>query len=125
MSTVGSTPAALGGRRLVMVAALAPVAWLVHLSAMPALVPLACSTGATWPMWVTTVVCASLAAAGVVLLHRARRDAHALEGLVGADDAVVQRGRLWSGAGLVTGWLFLVLIVAEFLPTLVVDPCPP
>lgn len=131
MTAVDADAGALGGRRLVLTAALAPAAWLVHLSAMPALVPLACSTGATWPMAALTAVCVAVAAAGVVQLHRGRQVVASLSAGSseswpdGVDEAALQRGRLWCGAGLLTGWLFLVLIVVEFLPTLVVDACPP
>ncbi len=130
MVTAGDLRDPLAGPRLVVSAALAPAAWLVHLSAMPALVPLACDTGASWPMAATTFVCAAVAASGVVLLHRTRSivaaaSARSSSSSGAVEVAALQRGRLWSNAGLVVGWLFLVLIVAEYLPTLVVDPCPP
>lgn len=121
-----SRDALLDGRHLVVHAALAPAAWLVHLSAMPALVPLACDTGASWPMGLTTLVCTAVAAAGVLQLHRTRQVVRSTTAAPeGGGTETLQRARLWSGSGLVVGWLFLALIVAEYLPTLVVDPCPP
>ena len=38
---------------------------------------------------------------------------------------LLERGAHWSTYGVVLNWLFLVLILAEHVPVLVVDACPP
>lgn len=124
----------LSSRWIVGSALLPPAAWLLHIAAMPALVPLACDTGRSWPMHVTTAVCALIAVAGIVGLHRTRA---ALAGAAGETSTagsmwplvtggeLVTRARMWAGWGLVSGWMFLGLTLAEHVPVFLVDPCPP
>ena len=126
-----STPRVLRGWWLVANAALPPLAWLVHIAAMPALVPLSCDTESTWFLHLTTVATAIVAAAGLVGSHRSwhevarQRTADAEDPLEDPRGEVLDRARIWSTLGVVNGWLFLVLILAEHLPVLVVEPCPP
>lgn len=126
-------PSLPSGRSLVVATALPPLAWLVHIAVLPALVPLACETGQKWPLHVATVATLAVAVVGLVGSHRSRSRARALGDTVeegdGGDDAaaddLLRRARTWSTWGVVTGWLFTVLIVAEHVPVFVLPACPP
>ncbi len=120
---------------IVGAAAVPPLAWLVHIAAMPALVPLACDTGRTWPLHLTTLVTALAATLGLAASHRSRSRANHLRALRSTEPPeepldhpaaeVVERARTWGTVGVVQGWVFLVLILAEHVPVLVLAPCPP
>lgn len=117
------------GRWLVTATALPPLAWLVHIAVLPALVPLACETGSKWPLHVATAATLAVAVVGLVGSHRSRSRVRSLDstpdgGGAGVDD-LLRRAQTWSTWGVVTGWLFTVLIVAEHVPVFVLSACPP
>ncbi len=131
-AAAGTVPRAMRTNWMLGSTALPPLAWLVHIAAMPALVPLACETGQSWFLHATTIVTAAVAVVGLVGSHRTRsdvrqererRDDGPHEPIVPPE--VCTRARAWGTVGLLNGWLFTVLIVAEHLPVLVLEACPP
>lgn len=121
-------PAPLSTPWLLAGAGLAPVAWLVHIAALPALVPYVCETGARWTLDAATAVLAAVAVVGIVASHRTRRAARDLapDGSVGPASAYPsERARQWGQWGVVISWGFLALILAEHVPVLVLEACPP
>jgi hypothetical protein len=90
----------------------APIAWLVHLVAASALVPVACEVDSHLVVHATTAITAVVAVAGIVL---ARRN--------GSRAAGQGHIAFLSTAGFWLGILFLALIILEGLPVFVLDPC--
>lgn len=143
MSTTGSPASVevgedrpLSNWYLVASASLGSLAWLAHIAAMPALVPLACETGRSWPLHLATVLTALVAVVGLIASYRARARVAERRGARSADDGaqrprrsigrdLLERGAHWSTYGVVLNWLFLMLILAEHVPVLMVDACPP
>lgn len=133
--TSPETPRTLRSWWIVGNTALAPLAWLAHIAAMPALVPLSCDTGRSWFLHLATGLTAAVAALGLVGSHRTRTevqrrdrasaDADPEDPLEHPSEELVARARAWSTFGVVNGWLFLVLILAEHVPVFVLDACPP
>lgn len=108
-------------RLLLGATALAPLAWVLHIIVLPALVPRACGDGGLWPLHLATALLLVPAFIGVWAAHRARREVSPS----GWDpiDRSVGRGATFSRVGLLLSWLFTALIIAEHIPVFVIDAC--
>ncbi|MBY5161373.1 hypothetical protein [Salsipaludibacter albus] len=91
------------------------LAWMVHLVGMAWSVGRACATGQLWPFHVLTVVTFALAAHALWAGWR----------VVRADDpsARVRAAHLLGWFAIVLNVFNLVLIVVEWVPVMVIDPC--
>jgi hypothetical protein len=98
----------------------AKLAWLAHLALSYPLVPLVCAGGGELLLHTITVV-ALLAAAGTgfVAWRAWRRLRLANE----PDEPGTPRGRFMAVYGVLSSGLFAITIVAQGLPTFVLDPC--
>jgi hypothetical protein len=100
---------------------MAPVAFFLHLQVNYALVPWACSTGNTFPIHIATFVAMALAGAGCFTTWRSWRHA----GTIWPDDArgSLTRTRFMAALGFLMGILFLLVILAQAVPTFIFEPC--
>lgn len=114
-SSSTAEPATVSGLRLTYALFGGILAWLTHLIGQAALNGWVCRTGQLWPMHVITVV--TLAATLHVLLvsWRISRDTSSSPGIAAA--------RLLGFAAIVMNVFNAVLIVAEWVPVLVIHPC--
>lgn len=105
-------------RRLALAVLLAPAAWVVHLSAGVALVPLSCERGTDAWLHLTTVVALIAAVAGAGLSRRALRRAADGDGdgRHATDRFVARLG--WWGALFLTG-----LVLVEGLLVFPLEAC--
>lgn len=89
--------------------------WMVHLVVQMGLNGWACASGQLWPFHLVTIVTAvPTVGAGWLGWRIARR---------GEQDPHVVAARFLGWLAVVMNVLSLVLIVAEWLPVLAVDPC--
>lgn len=101
----------------------APIAWGVQLQLNYSLLRFAC-----WYHWllylhhVTTLLLLGVAVWGTWLAHREWKRIGAGEP-DDAEDPVPGRSRFMAVLGLLTGVLFCLLIVAQWIPALFFDPC--
>lgn len=90
----------------------APVAWIVHLVASSALVPVACELDTVLVVHLATVATAISAIAGILVARRTRSHASGPGHVM-----FLSIGGFWLG------FLFLALILLEGLPVFVLEPC--
>jgi|ERR1051325_1920973 hypothetical protein len=95
-------------------------AWAIHLEAEFVLVPTYCKRHASWPLHVVTVVLLGLTfVAWMISMAQWRNSPRTHEYLEGRAD----RARFMAVLGTLLNALFFLLILAEWLPVFVVDPC--
>ena len=100
---------------------LAPLAWLANLELAYLLVHPSCSRDATLPVHAVHAVCLLLALAGGLTAWRTWRTAG---GRWPADEGgPVARTRFLAGLGLAVSALFALVIVAQWIPSFVLDAC--
>ena len=100
-----------------------PVAWLVQFEAVYAVTPLVCAGGDLLPLHLIMLVGLIVALGGCALSWSDWRTAG--RGWPSdADEGKFARARFMSVLGLLTGSLFSLLIVAQWLAVLLLDPCP-
>lgn len=95
-----------------------PLAWAGHLGVAYYLVPDACAAGSSALLHVVTFVAVAVAVAAIASAWRVRRAAHP------SDDGIAsERGAFAGVVGLALSSLFLLVILMEGLPPLLIDPC--
>ena len=100
---------------------LAPVAFLVNLEVAYAFVPTACSARNELPVHLTHLACLLATLFGLLTAWRSWR----LTGATwpGEQGDPLARSRFMAGTGLLVSGMFLLVIVAQWIPSLVLDPC--
>lgn len=112
-----------GPAALVLVASwvLGPVAWALHENVSYFLVPHVCASGATWPLYLTSMLAVALAALGGAIARRSwtlsaeRDDADAA--------AWRQRVRFMALVGLLFSGLSAFGILVASIPSFILAPC--
>jgi len=98
-----------------------PLVFLLNLEVSYVMVDWACNTGNDWALhlvhFVSLVLSAACALLGLALLRGVRRDAPDTGG--GAD----ARSRLLATLGVLSGALFAVSILAQWIPVMVLGTC--
>jgi hypothetical protein len=102
----------------------APIAWFVQLSIVYALTPHACAAKGRFLLHLASLVCLAVAGFG---LRTAWGNWEVIRRGSAADGprASSGRARFQSLGGLLSGGLFLLIIVAEWLAISVLSPCVP
>jgi hypothetical protein len=100
---------------------LAPLAWLLNISAGYALVPRACATGNHLPGHLVHLVCLLLALGGALVAWR-------LWQAIGSrwpedEGGPAARSRFMAATGVLTSLLFALVIVAQWVPSFMISPC--
>jgi hypothetical protein len=100
---------------------LAPVAFLINLELAYALVPTACSSRNELPVHLVHLTCLILTIVGGLTAWRSWN-------AVGADwpgetGGPLARSQFMAGTGMLLSALFALVIVAMWIPSLVLDPC--
>jgi hypothetical protein len=100
---------------------LPPVAFLIDLEVAYALVPTACSSGNPLPVHLVHLACLVLAGVGGLTAWRWWR----LRGATwpGEEGDPLARSRFMAGLGLLLSGLILLVIVAMWIPSFLLDPC--
>ena len=98
-----------------------PVAWSVVLTAGYSLVAVSCDAETTLPLHLLTAVMLLVSVAGVVVARREWRRAG--RGWPGEGGDVLSRSRFAAVLGLLSSGLFALVIVAQWLAVLLLDPC--
>jgi hypothetical protein len=96
-----------------------PIIWFVHLVLSYPLVPHVCATGWTWLLHAITLVTFAVALATSWV---GRQDYRVLRDIEDADRST-RRSRFVALYGIWSGIFWAVVILAEGLPVLVIDPC--
>jgi len=100
-----------------------PLAFFLHLQLDYVYVPWTCEHGGRWLLHLVALLAIALTAAGTALswrnLDRAGRDwpEHAHEG------GSLARSRFVAGLGVAMGALFLLVMLAQWIPIWILDPC--
>jgi hypothetical protein len=95
-------------------------AWAIHLEAEFVLAPWYCERHAIWPLHLVTLLLLALTfMAGMTSIAQWRKSPRTHEYLEGRAD----RARFMAVLGALLNVLFFLLIFAEWIPVLVVDPC--
>ena len=100
---------------------LAPAAFLLNLEVAYALVPTACSTGTRLLVHFVHLVCLLLAAAGALIAWRSWRSTG--ETWPGEAGGRLSRSRFMAGVGLLLSVFIVMVIVAQWIPSFVLNPC--
>lgn len=100
---------------------LAPAAFLLNLEVAYALVPAACASSTRVLVHLVHAVCLLLAAFGVLTAGRMWRLTG--ETWPGEAGGRLSRSRFMAGIGLLTSLLFVMVIVAQWIPSFVLNPC--
>jgi hypothetical protein len=100
---------------------LAPIAFLINLEVAYAFVPAACSTRNELPVHLTHLVCLMLTLVGLLTAWRSWK----LTGSTwpGEEGDPLARSRFMAGVGLLVSAMFTLVIVAQWIPSLILDPC--
>jgi len=100
---------------------LAPAAFLTNLEVAYAVVPHACSAGSRLLVHAVHAVCLLIAVAGVLIaLKRWRLNGETWPGDAGGR---VSRSRFMSGVGLLLSLFISLVILAQWIPSFVLNPC--
>jgi hypothetical protein len=100
---------------------LPPAAFLLNLEVAYALVPVACSSGATLPVHLVHLGCLILALVGGVFAWRCWRATGSTWS--GEEGGRLGRSRFMAGLGLLVSALFALVIVAQWIPSFLLSPC--
>ena len=100
---------------------LAPAAFLLNLEVAYALVPTACSTGTRLLVHVVHVGCLLLAGGGALIAWRSWRSTG--ETWPGGAGGKLSRSRFMAGVGLLLSLFIVMVIVAQWVPSFVLNPC--
>jgi hypothetical protein len=100
---------------------LPPIAFLIDLEAAYALVPAACSSRNGLPVHLVHLVCLALALFGGITAWRWWK----LQGAIwpGVEGTPLARSRFMAGLGVLVGGFFVLVILAMWIPSFVLDPC--
>jgi hypothetical protein len=100
---------------------LAPTAFLIGLEAAYAFVPTACSSRTELPVHLVHLACLLLTLYGLLTAWRSWKATGATwPGEAGDPPA---RSRFMAGTGLLMSAMFVLVIVAQWIPSLILDPC--
>jgi cytochrome c biogenesis factor len=100
---------------------LAPTAFLLNLELAYAVVPHACSSQNRLPVHLVHLVCLVIALVGGAFALRSWR--YCGETWPGEEGGPVSRSRFMAGLGLLLSVLFALVIVAQWIPSFVLNPC--
>jgi hypothetical protein len=100
---------------------LAPLAFLVDLGAAYALVPRACLGRNELPVHLSHLVCLAVALFGAATAWRCWRATGSTWS--GEEGDPLARSRFMAGLGLLMSSLFVVVIIAMWIPSFILDPC--
>lgn len=104
-----------------------PLAWFFHSATIVLLVPAACESGGSWPHWLSTggSVGVSLASLAVSysIWQRSRQRGEGIGSEEQSNTGDGQQVGFLSWGGLFTGSMFLLLILIETLPLVVLGAC--
>lgn len=100
---------------------LAPGAFLINLEVAYALVPTACSSRTELPVHLVHLACLLLTLYGLLTAWRCWTATGAT--WPGEDGDPLARSRFMAGIGLMVSAMFLLVIVAQWIPSFVLDPC--
>jgi hypothetical protein len=100
---------------------LAPVAFLINLEVAYALVPTACSSRTELPVHLVHIACLLLTLYGLLTAWHAWK----LTGAAwpGSQGDRLARSRFMAGTGILVSAMFVLVIVAQWIPSFVLDPC--
>lgn len=114
----------IGHRHLLVVwggLLVAPIAWILHQQASYLLVYHACPSRNTILFHIITAALLLIAAVGAYLAWKTWNDSG--NGWADEGDSAADINRFLALVGLMMSGLFLLVILAQWIPTLLVDPC--
>ncbi len=100
---------------------LAPIAFLVNLEVAYALVPTACSSHYELPVHLVHLACLLLTLYGLLTAWRSWKALGATWPSEAGDP--LARSRFLAGTGLLASAMFVLVILAQWIPSLMLDPC--
>jgi hypothetical protein len=100
---------------------LAPVAFLINLEVAYALVPTACSSRNELPVHLVHFACLLLTLYGLLTAWRSWKAAGATWS--GEQGDPLARSRFMAGTGMLVSAMFVLVIVAQWIPSFILDPC--
>jgi hypothetical protein len=98
-----------------------PTAFLINLEVAYALVPTACGTRSVLLVHLVHLASLALAVYGGVVAWRTWRRSGAT--WPGGNGGRISRTQFMAGIGALTGLMFAVVIVAQWIPSFILDPC--
>ena len=100
---------------------LAPIAFLINLELAYALVPPACSSHNLLPVHLTHLACLLLTVIGLVTAWRTWKTVGAH--WPGEAGDPLARSRFMAATGLLVSGMFVLVILAQWIPSFILDPC--
>lgn len=113
----------LRGKAILWAGILLPaLAWAIHLNVSYAAVNPSCEGDWEWPFHLVTIAALLVAAFGLMLALKSW-EWTGREWPSGRDGSVLGRSRFMAVAGLLLGCLFILLIIAQYIPGFFLHPC--
>ncbi|HYF40152.1 MAG TPA: hypothetical protein VD930_10705 [Gemmatimonadales bacterium] len=100
---------------------LPPIAFLFNLETAYALVPVACQARASLLVHLVHLISFSLAIFGGLVAWRTWQKSGATWS--GGEGGIMGRTQFMAGLGVLTAVLFALVIVAQWIPSFILDPC--
>jgi hypothetical protein len=100
---------------------LPPLAFLINLEVAYALVPVACSSQNALPVHLVHLTCLILTLLGGIIAWRSWQRIGAT--WPGEEGGAVARSRFMAGTGVLSSVLFALVIVAQWIPSFLLNPC--
>jgi hypothetical protein len=100
---------------------LAPMAFLINLEVAYALVPTACSSHNELAVHLVHLACLLLTLYGLLTAWRSWKASGAT--WPGEQGEPLARSQFMAGTGLLVSTIFVLVIVAQWIPSFVLDPC--
>jgi hypothetical protein len=99
-----------------------PIAWIMHLQVVYALVPWDCLTGRHWVLHTVTAAFLLITiASAVVAIGLYRKEGRRWP--TGEDDGKLGTLRLMAAVGMMSGVLFTIAIIGQEIATFYIHPC--
>jgi hypothetical protein len=100
---------------------LAPTAFLINLEVAYALVPTACASRNVLPVHLVHLACLLLTLFGLLTAWRSWKTTGA--SWPGEQGDPLSRSRFMAGTGMLMSAMFVLVIVAQWIPSFVLNPC--
>jgi hypothetical protein len=98
-----------------------PLAWLADLEISFSADRLSCNSNTPLPLHLATIICLLISFGGIAYTWRDWRDTG--KGWPGEEESIVSRSRLLSFVGLTVNTMFVLAILFQAVPKVMLHPC--
>jgi hypothetical protein len=100
-----------------------PIAWLIHFQIIYALVPRVCMTHSHAAMHLTTLVFLAATVACGLIAWKLLKPAPSEPGTIEPIEGISARPRFMAQIGIMSSVMFSLIFIAQWIASLMIDPC--